>query len=314
MIPDIGISMLKQNGFSVDICPGEAPPSQKKIISHLKKNSYDGMISLLTDPIDKNIFEAAPTLKIVSNYATGFDNVDIEEAKKHGVVVTNSPSALASESVAEHTLTLMLSLTTRVVDGDRYMRAGKYKGWSPMTLLGTDFKGKVVGLIGVGRIGSDVAEMAYKGFGAKIIYFDIVTNEKIERECQAERAQSIEGVLSKADLISLHTPLMDSTHHLINETRLKVMKPTAFLINTSRGPVVDEKALVEALKNKIIAGAGLDVFEFEPKPSRGLMKLSNVILTPHIASSRQAARDDMAKIAAQSIIDFFGGKEPKNKV
>ena len=312
-IPDVGIKMLQDKGFAVDIYPKDEILSHKKLLGILKKGDYDGVISLITDSIDKSIFDIAPSVKIFSNYATGFDNIDLVEAKKHAVTITNAPSDIASESVAEHAIALMLTLAARIVEANEFVRKGKYKGWDPMGFIGEDILGKTLGIIGVGRIGSRVAHYA-KGLGLNIIYSDVARNDNLEKECGAVFCNSVEELLPKSDFVSIHVPLMDSTHHLINEARLKLMKRTAFLINTSRGPVIDEKALVTALQNKTIAGAGLDVFEFEPKLSAGLSKLSNVVLTPHIASASIEARNDMSIIAAQNIIDFFDGKTPKNRI
>ena len=305
--------MLKQKGFEVDIYPKDEILPHKELIKILKKGNYDGVLSLITDNIDASVFSAASTVKIFANYATGFDNIDTVEAKKRSITVTNAPSEIASEAVAEHAIALMLALAAQIVKGDEFMRKNKYKGWNPMGFIGTDILGKTLGIVGVGRIGGRVAHYA-KGLGLNIIYTDVARNELLEKECGAVFYASVEELLPKADVVSLHTPLLDSTRHLINEDRLKTMKRTAFLINTSRGPVVDEKALVVALRNKTIAGAGLDVFEFEPKLSAGLSKLPNVVLTPHIASASIEARNDMAVIAVQNIVDFFDGKTPKNKI
>ena len=312
-IPDVGIKMLQDKGFAVDIYPKDEILSHKKLLGILKKGDYDGVISLITDSIDKSIFDIAPSVKIFSNYATGFDNIDLVEAKKHAVTITNAPSDIASESVAEHAIALMLTLAARIVEANEFVRKGKYKGWDPMGFIGEDILGKTLGIIGVGRIGSRVAHYA-KGLGLNIIYSDVARNDNLEKECGAVFCNSVEELLPKSDFVSIHVPLMDSTHHLINEARLKMMKRTAYIINTSRGPVIDEKVLVTALQNKTIAGAGLDVFEFEPKLSAGLSKLSNVVLTPHIASASIEARNDMSVIAAQNIIDFVDGKTPKNRI
>ena len=312
-IPDVGIKMLQDKGFVVDIYPKDEILSHKKLLGILKKGDYDCVLSLATDHIDKTIFDIAPGVKIFANYATGFDNIDLIEAKKRSVMITNAPSIPASQSVAEHAVALMFALATRTVEADRFVREGKYKGWEPMLFIGTDIPGKTLGIIGVGRIGSRVAQYS-KAMGINIIYTDVVRNDQLEKECDAVFCSSVEELLPKSDFVSIHVPLMDSTHHLINEARLKMMKRTAYIINTSRGPVIDEKALVTALQNKTIAGAGLDVFEFEPKLSAGLAKLSNVILTPHIASASIEARNDMSIIAAQNIIDFFDGKTPKNRI
>lgn len=311
-IPDVGIQILRDKGFDLTIYPEEHAPSHDELLSILKDGDYDGVVSLLTDKIDSTVFDISPKTRIFANYATGFNNIDIVEAKKRGVVVTNTPgvSALA---VAEHTVALMLALTTRLVEADLFMREGKFKGWTPYNFVGTDLSGKTVGLVGTGNIGARVAHIL-KSFGVNIVYTDLNKNEDIERDCAAKKMDSLEDLLKVSDIVSLHVPLLDSTHHLVNESHLKIMKPSAFLINTSRGPVVDEVALVEALKNKVIAGAGLDVFEFEPKLTEGLKDLDNVVLTPHIASARESARNDMAVLAAQSIVDFFDGKEVKNRV
>jgi len=287
--------------------------SQKELIKALKKGSYDAVVSLLTDKIDSNVFDAAPSVKIFANYATGFDNIDIIEAKKRGVAVSNAPAPQTSESVAEHALALALALAARIVEADEFVRKGKYKGWDPMLYIGMDVLGKTLGLVGVGRIGSRVAHYA-SGLGLKVIYTDVVRNAELEAESGAVFCNSIGELLPAADIVSLHVPLMDSTHHLINEARLRSMKRTAFLVNTSRGPVVDEIALTKALQDKTIAGAALDVFEFEPKIAPGLAKLPNVILTPHIASASLQTRDEMAQMAANNIIDLFEGRTPTNSV
>lgn len=312
-IPDIAITALRAKGYVIDVNTRENPPTQKEIIKFLKKKPYDAVLTLLTDKIDAHVFDAVPSIKLYANYAVGYDNIDIVEAKKRGIYVTNTPGAY-SDAIAEHTLALTLALTTRVAEADRFVRAGKYKGWSAMNFIGTDLSGKTVGIIGTGRIGERVAYHFARGFGAKIIYYDIARNEKIEKECGAVFVSSVEEVLRQSDIVTLHVPLLDSTRHLINEARLRMMKPTAYLINTSRGPVIDEVALVEALKSGVIRGAGLDVFEYEPALSRGLTKLPNVVLTPHIASAREKARTEMATIAVDNIVDFFEGKRPRNNV
>jgi glyoxylate reductase len=312
-IPEVGLKMLRDKGYEVDVRDKDSIPTVKQLIRALKKKPYDAVVTLLTDPVDAAIFDAVPSAKIFANYATGYDNIDVTEAKKRGIMVTNAPAVSTSEAVAEHTFALMLALAARIVEADESVRQGKYKGWSPMNFIGTDILGKTLGLIGAGRIGEKVARYA-SGFGLKIIYTDIVRNERIEKECGAVYFSTPEEILRQADIVSLHTPLLPSTKHLINAERLKMMKPTALLINTSRGPIIDEDALVGALQNGTIAGAGLDVFEFEPHLVPGLVKLQNVILTPHIASASDNVRNEMSTMAAQNIIDFFEGKVPANKV
>ena len=312
-IPEIGIKMLRDKGYEVDVRDKDFIPSQRELIKALKKKQYDAVVTLLTDKLDAKVFESAPSIKIYANYATGFDNVDLAAATQKGIIITNAPAVSTSEAVAEHTFALILSLAARIVEADEFVRQGKYDGWNPMNFIGNDILGKTIGLIGAGRIGAKVAHYA-SGFGLKVIYTDINRNEQIEKESGATFFSTPEEILRQADIVSLHVPLMDSTKHLINAERLLMMKKTAFLVNTARGPIVDEAALVEALKNKTIAGAGLDVFEFEPKLVKGLVKLDNVILTPHIASASDTARNEMSSLVAQNVIAFFEGKVPPNKV
>lgn len=312
-IPEVGIKMLTDAGFEVDINPKDRPLEQKELIKALKKKPYDAVLSLLTDQIDAKVFDAAPTVKIFANYAIGFNNFDLAEAKKRNIFLTNTPGG-GADRVAEHTWALLLALSCRIVEGDAFMRKGKYNGWDPMIFHGTKLAGKKLGIIGTGRIGADVAHRAKNGFMMDVVYYDVKRNEQLEKDFGAVFYPTVEEVLAVADAVSIHVPLMESTHHLINETRLKLMKKTAFLINTSRGPVIDENALVKALQEGVIAGAGLDVFEFEPKLAKGLAKLSNVVLTPHIASGTMEARIDMATLSAQNIIDALQGRTPKNVV
>ncbi|MDP1624970.1 MAG: D-glycerate dehydrogenase [bacterium] len=303
-IPAVGLDILRGKGFEVDVWSKKRAPSRRELIRELRSKPYDAVLCLLTDTIDAEIFDAAPSVKIYANYAAGMDNIDIVEATKRGITVTNTPN-VSSQAVAEHAVALMLGLTTRMVEADAFMRKGKYIGWDPMNLIGTDLSGKVVGIVGTGSIGSHTARIMKHGFGARIIYFDAKPNEEIESSLGAVRFENIDDLLAESDFVSLHVPLLESTHHLLNANRLHLMKRSAFLINTSRGPVVDEDALVQALKDGVIAGAGLDVFEHEPRLARGLSKLSNVILTPHIASARQSIRDQMAVAAAGKIIDHL---------
>jgi glyoxylate reductase len=312
-ILDKGIDMLRAKGYEVDVSSKDRPLEQKEIIKALSKKPYDAVLSLLTDKIDAKVFDAAPTVKIFANYAIGFNNFDVAEAKKRGIMLTNTPGG-GADRVAEHTWALILGLTCRAVEGDLYIKKGKYNGWDPMLLHGTKVAGKTLGIIGTGRIGADVAHKAKNGFGMNVVYYDVVRNEKLEQETGATFYSTVDEVLKIADVVSLHVPLLDSTRHLINEARLRMMKPTAYLINTARGPIVDEAALVYALQKGIIRGAGLDVFEFEPKLVRGLTKLPNVILTPHIASATEEARLDMAELSASNIIEFLETGKAKNPV
>lgn len=312
-LPEVAITLLENKGYRVDVGSFQNPPTKKQIIKALKGKKYDAVVTLLTDQIDGDVMDSAPEVKLYANYASGFDNIVIAEAKKRGVAVTNAPTDASSASVAQYAISLMLALMTRIPEADRFVRKGKYKGWSPTNFIGSDLSGKKLGLIGAGRIGSKLALFA-KAMGFSVLYFDVKRNEVFERECGATFCNSIDELLPESDVVSLHVPLLDSTRHLMNEHRLGLMKKTSLLINTSRGAVVDEKALERALQSSIIAGAGLDVFEFEPKTSRTLRKLENVILTPHIASASDTARNEMAKVTAQNVIDFFEGKKPANLI
>ena len=313
-IPERGIEKLKSAGFEVEVNPEDKVLSKDELISYLKKGKYDAALVLLTDKLDADVFQAAgPQCKIFANMAVGFDNADIEAAKKAGIMVSNTPGVL-TDTVAEHTFALMLAIAHRVAEADRFTKAGKYHGWEPMMLLGTDLSYKTVGILGLGRIGSRVAYHAAKGFNAKVIYYDVKRNEEFEKEFGAMFCETPELLLAQSDFVSIHVPLLPTTRHLIDANRLKMMKPSAYLINTSRGPIVDEKALVEVLKNKIIKGAALDVFENEPAIEPELLKLENIILTPHIASATEETRSKMAELASQNIIEALEGRIPPNLV
>ncbi len=313
IIPEVGLKMLKQKGYEIDVNKKDRPLSQAELISALSKKPYDAVLSLLTDPIDAKVLKAAPSVKVFANFAVGFNNFNVEEARKRGVFLTNTPGG-GTETVSEHVFALILGLSRRIVEGDTYVKKGKYTGWNPMLFPGIDLRSKTLGVIGTGKIGADVVHTASRGFGMSIYYYDVIRNEKLETEYAATYCSTVEEVLAVSDVVSLHVPLLDSTWHLMNSARLKKMKQTAFLINTSRGPVIDEKALVQALKKGYIAGAALDVFENEPKLATGLSKLRNVILTPHIASSTKESRELMATLAAQNIISVLEDGKPLNPV
>jgi len=308
-LPGKAIDMLKQH-FEVEVNPEDRPPSREVLLEKVK--DLDALLCLLTDKIDAELMDAAPKLKIVANYAVGYDNIDVEAATERGIVVTNTPGVL-TDTTADFTWALLLAAARRVIECDKFTRAGKYKGWSPTLMLGYDVHHKTLGIIGLGRIGYAVAKRA-RGFEMKILYYDIRRNEKAEKELGAEFAP-IERILKEADFITLHVPLTKSTYHLINEESFKLMKPTAILVNASRGPVVDEKALVKALKEKRIAYAALDVYENEPELTPGLAELENVVLAPHAASASIETRSKMGELAAQAIIDvIINNKMPSNIV
>ena len=312
-IPGTGTEMLKEAGHEVDVNPDDRVLAKDELISALKEKPYDAVLCLLTDTIDAEVFDAAPEARIFANYAVGYNNIDIEEAKRRGVVVTNTPGVL-TDTVAEHAIALLCAVARRIPEADNFTRAGKYDGWAPELFLGADLKGKTLGILGAGRIGTRVAEIARKGFEMNVVYYDIKKNKYIERSANAHFRETPEEVLKEADFVSVHVPLLDSTRHLINKERLAMMKKTAYLVNTSRGPVVDEPALVDALKEGVIKGAALDVFENEPALADGLAELPNVILTPHIASATEETRGKMSEMAARNIIAVLSGGEPENRV
>jgi len=328
-IPEIGIKMLKAKG-GYDVVINEKAESRAATKQELLEGvkGADAILSVLTDKIDGEVMDVGlPALKVIANYAVGFDNIDLEAAKKRNIMVTNTPGVLTN-TVAEHTFALMLSIAHRISEGDRFSRAGKYHAWGPNLLLGTDLSGKTLGIVGLGRIGLRVALHAAKGFEMKILYTDEKRNEQFERdfsakggsvfggekEFGAQYIEKIDDLLPHCDFVSIHVPLLDSTHHLINEARLKIMKRSAYLINTSRGPIIDEKALAKALHEKWIRGAAIDVFEFEPNIVPELKELDNAIITPHIASATEETRNKMSEMAAQNIIETLEGRDPPNLV
>ncbi|MHA1333737.1 MAG: glyoxylate reductase [Candidatus Odinarchaeia archaeon] len=309
-IVEEGLNILQEK-FEVNIWDKKTPPSKADIIANGR--DADGFLTMLSDPIDREVMENCSNLKIISQYAVGVDNIDIEFATKKGVYVTNTPGVL-TEATADVAWALLMAVSRRIVEGDNYIRRGKWtEGWAPKLLLGREIYGKTIGIIGFGRIGAAVARRA-KGFNMKILYYSKTRKEALEKELGAEYT-SLEDLLKKADFITLHVPLTKDTYHLIGEKELKMMKKTAYLINTARGAVIDEDALVKALKEKWIAGAGLDVFTKEPIPQNNqLIEMDNVVLTPHIGSASIEARTKMAIIVAENLISFFEGKIPPNLV
>lgn len=311
-IDEAGLNKIKNHHLlELEINSKDECLSKGELIERAKGSS--ALVTLLTDKIDKKVIDALlPELKIIANYAVGFDNIDVAYAKQKGIIVTNTPEIM-TQAVAEHAIALLLSCARRIVEGDRYVRSDKYDQWEPNLLLGPEIAGKTIGIVGVGRIGATLAQIAYHGFGMKIIYNDICRNEEVERDFQAEHV-SLNNLLEHCDFISIHVPLLKETHHLIGTEQFKAMKKTAILINTARGAVVDEEALIHALKEKEIFAAGLDVFEKEGEVNPEFFKLENVVLTPHIASATHEARECMSECVAENIINVLSGKPAKSPV
>jgi len=277
---------------------------------------HDYIYSLLTDNIDARFLEACaastPRLKMVANMAVGFNNIDVETATRLRIAVSNTPGVL-SDTTADLAFALLMATARRIPEAERFVRAGKYKGWGPLLFCGADVHGSTLGLIGAGRIGKLVARRS-SGFDMKVLYYDVYRMQPEEEATYHMTYMPMEDVLGQSDFISVHTPYMPSTHHLIGERELKMMKPTAILINTARGPIVDEKALVQALQSKTIAAAGLDVFENEPAVEPELLSMENVVLLPHIASASLKTRTLMATMASDNIVAHYKGERPPNIV
>ena len=288
----------------------EIPPPREVLLREVA--DIDGLLSLLTDRVDGELLDRAPRLRVVSNYAVGFDNIDVPAATQRGVLVTNTPGVL-TETVADFAMTLILATARRVVEADKYTRANLWRSWEPMLFLGQDVHGATLGLIGLGRIGGAVARRA-RGFNMRILYHDVIRREDLEGELGIEY-RPFEEVLREADFVSVHVPLMPETRHLIGREQLKMMKRTAVLVNTARGPIVDTLALAEALREGWIWAAGLDVFEKEPiEPDHPLLALDNVIVVPHIASASIETRTKMAVMAAENLLAVLEGRRPANPV
>ncbi|MBN2364972.1 MAG: D-glycerate dehydrogenase [Calditrichaeota bacterium] len=303
-IPEAGLVLLRDS-CEMEVYSGKEAVSRSELLQ--KVRNVDGLLCLLSEKIDRELLDSASRLKVVSNYAVGFDNIDVEYATQKRIAVTNTPGVL-TDATADLTWALILSSARRVVEGDTMMRNKAYKGWSPLLLLGHELKGKTLGILGAGRIGQAVAERS-RGWSMKILYYDRNENEYLNSNLFAKRC-GLPELLSHSDVISVHLPLSSDTYHLIDRKSLKSMKKSAVLVNTARGPIVDEKALKTALAEKWIAAAGLDVFENEPTMTEDLEKLKNVVLTPHIGSATIQARDDMARIAARNLLAILEGKEP----
>jgi glyoxylate reductase len=307
-IPQPGIDRLKQVFSEVEVFPYDRDVTKAELIDIMK--GCDVLLCLLTSPIDKEVIDSNPNLKGICNYAVGFNNIDISYANSKGIIVCNTPDVL-TETTADLTWALIMSACRRVLESDKLMRSGTFSGWEPMMMLGRDIYGKTLGIIGMGRIGQAVA-MRATGFGMRIIY-NKHSGPASDLPFKAEFVE-FETLLKEADIISIHTPLTPQTRHLIGYKELAMMKRTTVLINTARGPIIDEKALVKALKNGDIFAAGLDVYENEPKMEDGLADLPNVVLLPHIGSATIETRTAMSLLAAENAIAIMQGKKPPTPI
>src|SRR6266852_5499127 len=298
---------ILQEGCDVEYWAKPERPPREEVLRRVKDK--EGLICLLTEKINNELLRAAPKLRIAANVAVGFDNIDVAACTKRGVVATNTPGVL-DETTADFAWTLLMAVARRLGEGEQLARSGKWKGWDLDQLVGADVWGKTLGLVGFGRIGQAVARRA-TGFQMKVIYYDAVRAPlDIEKGFHAEY-RDLNALLAEADFVSVHVPLLPETRGMFNAKTFSQMKPSAFFINTSRGPVVDEAALVQALKSKKIAGAALDVYEKEPLIHAGL-KRPNVVLAPHIASASLETRTKMACMAARNVVALFKGQRPPN--
>lgn len=312
-IPQNGIEKLEKE-FEVYVWGEYSPPPKEIIIKYIEK--MDAIVTLSTDPIDREVLSKAKNLRIIAQYDFAYDNIDIDACTEKGIYVTNTPNVLV-DAVADFTFALILAVTRKIIVADRFVRIGEWEktraGWHPLMFLGMELKGKIIGIVGMGPIGQAVATRA-KAFGMNIVYYDEIRRPEVEKKLGVKYV-SLEELLRMSDIVSLHLPLTNKTYKFIGERELKMMKKTAYLINTARGKIIDEKALYKALKEGWIAGAGLDVFWREPiKHTHPLVRLKNVVVTPHISSATEEARRKMAALVAENLIAFKKGKIPPNLI
>lgn len=307
-IPQEGIDLLKEQ-CEVEVNPHDRPLTREELLDTVK--GRDGILCLLTDKIDAEVFDAAAGAKGFANYAVGYDNIDVAEATKHGFPISNTPGVL-THATAEMAWALLFSAGRRVVESDQFMRSGQWEGWGPLQYIGFDVTGRTLGIVGAGRIGAAMARMS-RGFDMKVLYTDAFQNTALEEELGAKKV-ALDELLAQADFVSIHVPLLPETRHLFGMEQFKTMKKSAVLINTARGPIVNEADLAEALKTGEIAAAGLDVYEFEPKMVADLKDLPNVVVTPHTASATRDSRGNMALMAARNLLAMLKGEHAPNCV
>jgi glyoxylate reductase len=306
-IPEAGLKLLEE--FDVTVL-FERPPERGELLEAVRGAS--GILSTVTEKMDAEVMDTAGEgLKVIANMAVGYDNVDVEAARERDIVVTNTPEVL-TETTADTAFMLLLAAARRLGEAERLLRSGKWDAWGPKQLLGPDVWGKKLGLVGLGRIGQAVARRS-SGFRMEVLYYDRYRNEDVEEELGA-RYLELDDLLRESDFVSIHTPLTPETRHLISKRELDIMKPISVLVNASRGPVVDEGALADALQYRRIFAAGLDVYEEEPKVHPKLLELENVVLAPHIGSASIETRDKMAALAAENLRAVLRGEQPKTPV
>ena len=311
-VPQVGVDLLTSAGLAPDILQTDLPVARVELLAQLKANRYKAVLSTMSEQVDEEFLSAAgESLQIVANFAVGYNNIDLEACKAKGIKVSNTPGVL-SEATADQAFALLLAAARRVVEGHKMVEAGTWEGWTPTQLLGQDLSGRTMGIIGMGRIGRAFAQRA-KGFNMKLVYHNRSRDAKAEAELGANYL-SLDALLAESDFISLHTPLTDETRHLLCYEQFKKMKKTAIVINTARGPIIHEKALVKALQEKWIWAAGLDVFEFEPEVTKELLSMPNVVLAPHLGSATEGTRDAMISLAANAIIQVLKGQRPENLI
>lgn len=316
MLPEPAMEKLRSapEVAEVRINPHDCVITREELIEGVRW--CDALLCLLTDIVDAEVMDANPNLKIIANYAVGFDNIDVAEATRRKIPVTNTPGVL-TEATADLAWALIMAVARRINEAERFLRSGKWEGWGPMQFLGADVWGKVLGIVGFGRIGKAVARRAF-GFDMRVIYYDYVRADEETESALRATYVPFDELLKEADFVTLHVPLImhgpNKTYHMIGDREFDMMKRTAFLINTSRGPVVDEKALVRALREGKIAGAGLDVYENEPSVEPGLLEMENVVLLPHIGSATTETRTKMALMAVENILSALRGERPPNIV
>jgi len=299
--------------FEARLNPEDRPLGAEGLVEAMR--SADAVLTTVTDKVTAEVLSAEPRrARIVANFGVGFNNIDVEAAKARGVVVSNTPDVL-TDATADLAITLLLMVARRTGEGERHLRGGHWTGWRPTHMMATHVTGKTLGLVGMGRIARAVAKRAHHGFGMKVIYHDpFPPPPDVAAALGAEPRAELDEVLREADFVSLHCPATPETRHLMNRERLGLMRPDAFLVNTARGDVVDEGALVEALQQKKIAGAGLDVFEREPEVTRALLSMENVVLLPHLGSATTETRVAMGLRALENLRLFFGGKPLRDRV